>query len=77
MNNAKEKRMQFETHVINAISPILDSGEQADFCSGTLFVTCNEERAHSIFRTLCDQFGGVNRVRISQCGTEYAYDFVG
>jgi hypothetical protein len=77
MNNAKEQRMQFETQVINTVGKMLDSGERADFYSGTLFVTCNEPRAHSIFRTLCDQFGGVNRVRISQCGEEYAYDFVG
>ena len=77
MNNAKEQRMNFETRVINTVTPILDSGERAEFHYGTLFVTCVEDRAHSIFRTLCDQFGGVNQVRISQCGAEYAYDFVG
>ena len=77
MSNAKEQRMNFETRVINTVAPILDSGERAEFCSGTLFVTCDEERAYSIFRTLCGQFGGFNQVRISQCGAEYAYDFVG
>ena len=77
MNNAKEKRMNFETRVIDTIAPILDLGERAEFYSGTLFVTCTEDRAYSIFRTLCGQFGGFNQVRISQCGPEYAYDFVG
>ena len=68
--------MQFEATVINTIKPILGSEEQVDFSYGTLFVTCAEEKARCIFHTLCDNFGGVNKVRISKCGEEYAYDFV-
>ena len=71
-----EKQMNFETTVINTIATILDSGDQADFSYGTLFVTCTEDKARCIFHALCDNFGGVNKVRISQCGLEYAYDFV-
>jgi hypothetical protein len=71
-----EKQMQFEATVINTIEIILGSEGQADFSYGTLFVTCTEDTARCIFHTLCDNFGGVNKVRISKCGDEYAYDFV-
>jgi hypothetical protein len=71
-----EKQMEFEATVINTIKPILGSTELVDFSYGTLFVNCAEETARCIFHTLCDNFGGVNKVRISKCGEEFAYDFV-
>jgi hypothetical protein len=71
-----EKQMEFESIVINTIKPLLVSGEQVDFSYGTLFVNCAEDTARCIFHTLCDNFGGVNKVRISKCGEEFAFDFV-
>jgi hypothetical protein len=68
--------MEFEATVINMVKPLLSLQERIDFSYGTLFVNCAEETARCIFHTLCDNFGGVNKVRISKCGDEYAYDFV-
>jgi len=71
-----EKQMEFEDTVVNKVKPLLSSHEQIDFSYGTLFVNCAEETARCIFNTLCDNFGGVNKVRISKCGEEFAFDFV-
>jgi hypothetical protein len=71
-----EKQMEFEDTVVNKVKPLLSSHEQIDFSYGTLFVKCAEETARCIFNTLCDNFGGVNKVRISKCGEEFAFDFV-
>ena len=71
-----EKQMEFEATVVNKIKPLLSSQEQIDFSYGTLFVNCAEETARRVFNTLCDNFGGVNKVRISKCGEEFAFDFV-
>jgi hypothetical protein len=71
-----EKQMEFEATVVNTVNPLLGSDDRVDFSYGTLFVNCAEETARCIFHTLCDNFGGVNKVRISKCGDEYAYDFV-
>lgn len=43
--------------------------------NGTLFVTCGENAARHIWHVLCEQFG-LEHVRISKVGPEYAYDFV-
>ena len=65
----------FENRVLKAVAPVLNSGERAEFFSGTLFFTvANIERARAVEQTLkSNNFGDMifNRV-----GDEYAVDFV-
>lgn len=67
--------MQFEAQVINKIAPYLETGERADFTSGTLFVSCSEATARQIFHKLCRD-SGIGKVKISKTPAEYVFDFV-
>lgn len=65
----------FENRVLKSVASVLDSGERAEFFSGTLFFTVdNIERARAVHQTLKNNnFGDMifNRV-----GDEYAVDFI-
>lgn len=67
-------KMGFESNVLNKIAPILESGDHADFFNGTLFVSCNENKALLITHCLQSDFYiriGVNKIEPGQ----YAFDF--
>ena len=70
-----ESKMLFETEVLDKVAPILETNERAEFNYGTLFVTCSEDRVRSIYHKLTTDYG-FNKVRLSTCGEEYAFDFV-
>lgn len=67
--------MQFETQVINNITPFLDYNERAEFSFGSLFVECSEKTARSVFHKL-SQDAGLGKVKISKTPVEYVFDFV-
>jgi len=66
--------MGLEKIVLNKIAPILESGDHADFFNGTLFVSCNEEKAKLITRHLQTEF--YSRIGVSKIEPgQYAFDF--
>jgi hypothetical protein len=67
--------MTFESQVINNISPILESGEHAEFSYGSLFVECSEQTARTVFHKLSKE-AGLGKVKISKTPAEYVFDFV-
>ena len=70
-----ESKMLFETEILDKVALLLETNERAEFNYGTLFVTCSEDQARSIYHKLTTDYG-FNKVRLSTCGEEYAFDFV-
>ncbi|CAB4163770.1 hypothetical protein UFOVP1146_141 [uncultured Caudovirales phage] len=66
--------MSFEKGVLSSVSDVLDNDNAAVFSYGTLFVTCSEEEARSIFHRLTNTFG-LGGVKVSKTPMEYAFDF--
>ena len=72
--NLLEFIMGLEKIVLNKIAPILESGDHADFFNGTLFVSCNDNKAKLITRELQEQF--YSRIGVSKIEPgQYAFDF--
>jgi hypothetical protein len=69
---------EFESNVSYLVRPLLDDNEHAGFFSntGTLFASCSEATARSIYHKLSKEFG-LGKVQIhGPIQGEYAYDFV-
>ena len=66
--------MGFETVVLNKVSKVLKSSNQASFTNGTLFVQASEPDARRVFSMLCKEYDF--KVSPSKVGDEFAYDFV-
>lgn len=65
----------FENRVLEAVGPVLDSGERAEFFSGTLFFTvANIDRARVVEQAL--KAGSFGDMIFNRVGDEYAVDFV-
>jgi hypothetical protein len=75
MLSKKEFKMGFEKVVLNKVANVLGEDRQASFCSGTLFVNCNEAEARQVFHKLSKDYG-LGRVQVSKTPAEYAFDFV-
>lgn len=72
--NLLEFIMGLEKIVLDKIAPILESGDHADFFNGTLFVSCNDNKAKLITRQLQEQF--YSRIGVSKIEPgQYAFDF--
>jgi len=69
--------MNFETKVINIVTPLLINGN-AEFVYGTLFVEdASDTVGHSIYQALSKEFGQ-NAVSVNQYtpANGFSYDFV-
>ena len=66
--------MGFETVVLNKVSKVLKSSNQASFTNGTLFVQASEPDARRVFSMLCKEYDFKDSP--SKVGDEFAYDFV-
>ena len=67
--------MGFETVVLDKVSKVLKSSNQASFANGTLFVQASEPDARRVFSMLCREYNF--KVQPSKVGDyEFAYDFV-
>ena len=65
----------FENRVLKAVESELNSGERAEFFSGTLFFTVsNIERARELEQVL--KAGGFGDMIFNRVGDEYAVDFI-
>ena len=65
----------FETRVLDAVAPMLNSGERAEFFSGTLFVELKDfERAREVDKVL--KSGGFGDMIVNWAGNEYIVDFI-
>jgi len=72
--NLVEFIMGLETIVLDKIAPILESGDHADFFNGTLFVSCNDDKAKLITHRLQTEF--YSRIGVSKIEPgQYAFDF--
>jgi hypothetical protein len=68
--------MAFEKIVLDKVAKVLKQDRQASFTCGTLFVSCDEKQARSVFHTLSKEYG-VGKVQVNgPIQGEYAYDFV-
>lgn len=66
--------MGFETVVLEKVSQVLKSDNEAYFFNGTLFVTAEESKARKVFSMLCIEYDF--KVNPSRVGNEFAYDFI-
>lgn len=67
---------QFEQRVLDTVGPVLDSGERAEFFSGTLFFTVADiTRARKVEQTL-KEAGSFGDMVFNRVGDEYAVDFI-
>jgi hypothetical protein len=66
----------FENRVLEAVAPVLNSGERAEFFadSGCLFLECGLTTLSKIVRTLSKI--GCGNFKVSHCGDEFAIDFI-
>ena len=68
--------MNFEQTVINKVTPILQDGERAEFCYGSLFVECAEDTSKRVLTKLSTDYNGKVVVSKAKCSPEYVFDFV-
>jgi hypothetical protein len=69
-----EQAFESEQQVTDMLSNF--EGTKLEWCNGTLFYECElESTARSIWHYLVEKFG-LENVRISRFGYEYAVDFV-
>lgn len=65
----------FENRVLKAVGPVLNSGERAEFFSGTLFFKVADlARARVVEQTL--KAGGFGDMIFNRVGEEFAVDFI-
>lgn len=66
----------FENRVLEAVAPVLNSGERAEFFndSGCLFLECGLSTLSEVVRTLAKM--GVGKFKVNSVGTEFAIDFI-
>ena len=65
----------FENRVLNAVGPVLNGGERAEFFNGTLFVeVSNIERARKVEQVI--KAGGFGDMIVNWTGSEYIVDFI-
>jgi phosphosulfolactate synthase (CoM biosynthesis protein A) len=68
--------MSFEKNVLNKVENVLGDSNCAEFAYGTLFVSCTEDEARSLFHRLSKDYG-FGKVRVSRTvANEFAFDFV-
>jgi hypothetical protein len=68
--------MGFETVVLKKVEDVLGDSNCAEFAYGSLFVSCTENEARSVFHRLSKDYG-FGKVRVSRTfGNEFAFDFV-
>ena len=65
----------FENRVLNAVGPVLNTGERAEFFNGTLFVEVgNIDRARKVEQVI--KAGGFGDMIVNWTGSEYIVDFI-
>lgn len=65
----------FENRVLEAVAPVLNSGERAEFFNGTLFVELADiDRARKVEQSL--KTGGFGDMIVNWTGSEYIVDFI-
>ena len=68
--------MSFEKRILNDISPILETGDHAEFYNGTLFLeNVSGETGKRIYNRLVKRLGKENII-FSTIGDGFAVDFV-
>ena len=66
----------FENRVLESVSPVLNSGERAEFFadSGCLFLECGLSTLSKVVRILAKM--GVGNFKVNSVGDEFAIDFI-
>lgn len=65
----------FETRVLEAVGPVLNGGERAEFFNGTLFVEVNNiNRARKVEQAI--KAGSFGDMIVNWTGSEYIVDFI-
>ena len=66
----------FENRVLESVSPVLNSGERAEFFadSGCLFLECGLSTLSKVVRILAKM--GVGKFKVNSVGDEFAIDFI-